>query len=418
MVELRGSALLERWAMIRPRGGLRSLLPSVERAASIEDLRTLARWRAPRAVFDYVDGGAENEESLARNRAAFRSVVFRPKVLRDVASVDPSWEVLGQPVGYPFGFGPTGFTRMMHTAGELAVGRVAEAFAIPYALSTVGTTTPEDLAAALPKLRRWFQLYVWQDRGPTRAFIERARDAGFEALILTVDVPVAGARRRDVRNGLTLPPSPTLRTFLQGLVHPAWSKDFLTVPPVRFASLESGFEGTAGSFIDRMFDPSVTFDDIEWVRSLWPGKLVIKGVQRADDALRLAAIGADAIVLSNHGGRQLDRTLAPLALVPRLRDQLASDVELWVDGGVRNGSDVVAAIGLGAQFVLVGRAYLYGLTAGGEAGVRRAAEILADDVRRTLALLGVRSLRELEPGMVAMDAVQALELESRSAATR
>lgn len=410
--------LRERWDLIKPRGGLRALLPTVERAATIDDLRRLAKLRTPRPVFDYVDGAAEAERSLLRNEGSYAEVVFRPHVLRDVSTIDPTWTVLGSPSALPFGFAPTGFTRMMHTDGELAVGRVANALGIPYGLSTVGTTTPEELAAELPNLRRWFQLYVWRDRGPTRAFIERARDAGFEALILTVDVPVAGARLRDVRNGLTLPPTPSLRTFLQGALHPAWSRDFLMKPPVRFASLESGFEGTAGSFIDRMFDPAVTFDDIEWVRSLWSGKIVVKGVQRIDDAERLAAIGVDAIVISNHGGRQLDRTLAPLALLPITRERLDGRVEVWVDGGVRSGSDVVAAIGLGAQFVLVGRAYLYGLMAGGERGVAVAGRLLADGVTRTMALLGVRSLLDLEPGMVAPSSDAALAAEAATTSSR
>ncbi|WP_049755539.1 alpha-hydroxy acid oxidase [Acidimicrobium ferrooxidans] len=410
--------LRERWDLIKPRGGLRTLLPTLDRAATIDDLRRLAKLRTPRPVFDYVDGAAEAERSMLRNEGSFADVVFRPHVLRDVSSVDPTWTVLGSPSALPFGFAPTGFTRMMHTDGELAVGRVAASLGIPYGLSTVGTTTPEELAAELPHLRRWFQLYVWRDRGPTRAFVERAREAGFEALILTVDVPVAGARMRDVRNGLTLPPTPSLRTFLQGALHPAWSRDFLTKPPVRFASLETGFEGTAGSFIDRMFDPTVTFDDIEWVRSLWSGKIVVKGVQRIDDAERLAAIGVDAIVVSNHGGRQLDRTLAPLALLPIVRERLDGRVEVWVDGGVRAGSDVVAAIGLGAQFVLVGRAYLYGLMAGGERGVAVAGRILADGVTRTMALLGIRSFDELESDMVAPSREAALAAEAATASTR
>lgn len=320
--------LRERWDLIKPRGGLRTLLPTLDRAATIDDLRRLAKLRTPRPVFDYVDGAAEAERSMLRNEGSFADVVFRPHVLRDVSSVDPTWTVLGSPSALPFGFAPTGFTRMMHTDGELAVGRVAASLGIPYGLSTVGTTTPEELAAELPHLRRWFQLYVWRDRGPTRAFVERAREAGFEALILTVDVPVAGARMRDVRNGLTLPPTPSLRTFLQGALHPAWSRDFLTKPPVRFASLETGFEGTAGSFIDRMFDPTVTFDDIEWVRSLWSGKIVVKGVQRIDDAERLAAIGVDAIVVSNHGAPARSNPRAPRAPTHRPR------ASRWPGGGM------------------------------------------------------------------------------------
>jgi len=401
----------KRWEMIRPRSGLGDVLPGLERAQTIDELRSLAKLRAPRAVFDYVDGGAEEEISMARNRAAFGQVTFRPHVLRDVTTVDPTWTVLGAPSSWPFGFGPTGFTRMMHTDGEVAVGKVASELGIPYALSTVGTTTPEELAEAVPSLRRWFQLYVWKDRKPTEAFIKRAREAGFEALILTVDVPVAGRRLRDARNGLTLPPTPGLRTFLQGAAHPVWSKDFLTKPAVRFASLETGFEGTAGAFIDRMFDPSVTFDDIEWVRGLWDRKLVVKGIQRVDDAERLASIGVDAIVLSNHGGRQMDRTLAPLSLVPLVSERFGDRMEVWVDGGVRSGADVVAAIALGARFVLVGRAYLYGLTAGGEAGVRRAGEILTQGVTRTMQLLGIRSFAELEPGMVSLTQEEALRRE-------
>jgi L-lactate dehydrogenase (cytochrome) len=364
------------------------------KAASISDLRRLARRRAPRAVFDYTDGGAGDEVALGRLRSAFARVELRPTVLRDVGTLDCSTSILGRPSRLPLVFAPTGFTRLMHTEGEPAVARVAGRAGIVYALSTMGTTSIEDLAQAAPETRRWFQLYLWRDRGASADFVARAASSGYEALVLTVDSAVPGIRRRDVRNGLTLPPSLSAATVLDGALHPAWWFDLLTTPPLEFASLRR-FEGTVAELAARMFDPSATLADLEWLRSEWKGPLVVKGVQTADDARAVVDAGADAVVLSNHGGRQLDRAPVPLEQLPAVVDAIGDRAEIFADGGVMSGSDVVALLARGARAVLVGRAYLYGLMAAGEPGVARAVEILEREIRTTLALLGVATIGDL-----------------------
>jgi L-lactate dehydrogenase (cytochrome) len=371
----------------------------LSKAASIGDLRAIARRRTPRAVFDYTDGAADGELSLNRARDAFNRVEFTPTVLRDVSEVDTSREILGQRSALPFAFGPTGFTRMMNHEGERAVAAVAERVGIPYALSTMGTTTIEDVAAAAPGARKWFQLYLWRDRAPAKDLVQRAADAGYDTLMLTVDTPVGGARLRDVRNGLTVPPALSLRTFVDGAMHPNWWANLLTTEPLTFASLEST-EGTVADLINRVFDPALTMADVEWLRGTWPGKLVIKGIQNVDDARRVVDAGADAVLLSNHGGRQLDRAPVPLELVPPVVDAVGDRAEVWVDTGITHGADIVAAIAFGARAALIGRAYLYGLMAGGQRGVEKAVEILTGEITRTLQLMGVNSVDELRPSHV------------------
>ncbi|MFC8096336.1 alpha-hydroxy-acid oxidizing protein [Streptomyces sp. NPDC057301] len=370
-------------------------------AHSIPDLRRLARRRAPRAVFDYTDGAAEGEISLRRARRTFRNIEFHPHVLRGVADLDTSTEILGKRSALPFAFAPTGFTRMMHHEGERAVAAVAQQAGIPYALSTMGTTSIEDVALAAPDARRWFQLYVWHDRGAGAELMRRAREAGYDTLLLTVDTPVGGARMRDLRNGLTIPPRLSLSTFLDGATHPSWWLDLLTTEPLTFASLSS-WDGTVAELINAMFDPGLDYDDLDWVRQSWPGKLVVKGIQSTEDARDVVKHGADAVLLSNHGGRQLDRAPTPLELLPRVRDEIQEEAEIWLDGGILSGADIVAAIARGADACLVGRAYLYGLMAGGERGVRRAVDILRTEIVRTMQLLGVRSTAELRPTHVAL----------------
>ena len=350
-------------------------------------------------MFDYVDGAAQDEVSLARSRSLFRDLEFQPRVLRDVSEVNPSTDILGVRSSYPFGFAPTGFTRMMHHEGESAVARVAQRTGIPYALSTMGTTTPEDVAAAAPDADRWFQLYVWRDRDVSMSLVERAQASGFRTLVLTVDLPVGGDRRRDVRNGLSVPPNVTIRTILDGALHPNWWINFLTTPPLQFATITST-GGTVADSADMLFDAALDFDDLSWLRSQWDGPIVVKGIQTVDDARRVVDLGASAVVLSNHGGRQLDRSTTPLRLVGPVRDELGREAEVYVDGGITNGADIVAAVALGADAAFVGRAYLYGLMAGGELGVQRAADILAADVTRTMQLLGVQTIDELEPSFV------------------
>ena len=393
-----------RWSELRPLLQLKRLQldPTRRRldaALTIADLRTVARRRTPRSVFDYTDGAAEGEVSLRRSRQVFADLELRPQILRDVSTLDTSTTVLGRRSEQPFAFAPTGFTRLMHHEGERAVVRVAERVGIPYALSTMGTTSIEDVAAAAPEARKWFQLYVWRDRGAGAELMARAKAAGYEALMLTVDVPVAGARLRDRRNGFSIPPALTLRTVADAATRPAWWMNLLTTEPLGFASL-AHWDGTVAELIDQMFDPTMTMADLEWLRSCWDGPLIIKGIQTVEDARMIAEAGADAIVLSNHGGRQLDRAPVPLRLIPDVVEAAGDSSEVWVDTGVTSGADIVAAIALGARTVLVGRAYLYGLMAGGERGVQRAADILTDEVRRTMALLGARSVADLSPSHV------------------
>ncbi|MCB1002251.1 MAG: alpha-hydroxy acid oxidase [Ilumatobacteraceae bacterium] len=365
-------------------------------AHTIADLRTIAQRVTPRAPFDYTDGAAEAELSLARARQAFLDIEFHPAILRDVSVVDTTCTVAGGPSALPFGIAPTGFTRMMHSAGERAGAAAAGAAGIPFSLSTVGTATPEEVAAANPDGRNWFQLYMWRDRDRSMDVLRRAAAAGFDTLLVTVDTPVAGARLRDRYNGLTIPPTLTGRTVLNAIPKVRWWFDFLTTEPLAFSTFQ-GFEGTVAELLDSMFDPTVTYDDLAWIQEEWPGKVVVKGVQTLDDARRCASLGVHGVLLSNHGGRQLDRAPVPFHLLPTVVREIGADTEVWVDTGIMSGADVVASIALGARFTLVGRAYLYGLMAGGRAGVDRTIQILGDEVRRTMKLLGVHHVGELEP---------------------
>jgi L-lactate dehydrogenase (cytochrome) len=391
-----------RWADLRPYLQVEPLRGSavdrrLARAASIEDLRLVARRHTPRAVFDYVDGAAEHELSLRRSRAAFASVEFLPGVLRDVTQASTATTILGRPAAMPLIFAPTGFTRLMHHEGEPAVARAATRAGIPYSLGTVGTTSPEDLAKSDPGGNHWFQLYVWRDRGISQALVDRARAAGFGTLILTVDTPVGGARLRDLRSGFTVPPSLRVGTIADIALHPGWWFNLLTTEPLRFAT-PPGFHGTAADLMDRVFNPSLTLDDIDWMRNLWPGSLVVKGLQDPADALAVVERGADAVIVSNHGGRQLDRVVTPLEQLPRVLEAVGGRAEVFMDGGVMSGGDVIAAVAMGARACLVGRAYLYGLMAGGERGVDRATTILHQGMIRTMKLLGVTSVEQLTPG--------------------
>jgi L-lactate dehydrogenase (cytochrome) len=391
---------LPRWSELRPL--LRVAPPRINpterrlsQAHTISDLRSIALRRTPRAVFDYTDGAAEEETSLRRARRSFREVEFHPAVLRDVSNVDTSRNILGTTSALPFILAPTGFTRMMNHEGESAVVRVAQRTGIPYALSTMGTTSIEDTAAAGPDARKWFQLYVWRDRSAGLDLVQRAQAAGYEALILTVDTPVAGARMRDVRNGLTIPPSLTLKTIVDGAMHPAWWFNLLTTEPLSFASFRH-WQGTVAELINEMFDPTLNFADVEWLRGVWNGPLIIKGIQNTEDARRVTELGADAVILSNHGGRQLDRAPTMLELLPEVREAIGDRSQVLLDTGILSGADIVAALARGADACLVGRAYLYGLMAGGERGVQRTIDILRTEIVRTLQLLGVSSVDSLD----------------------
>jgi len=392
---------LPRWSELRPylRTGPIRLNPTERRlasAATIWDLRSVARRHTPRAVFDYVDGAAETETSLRRSREAYARIEFVPSVLQDVSQVDASTTILGRPSALPFVFAPTGFTRLMHHEGEPAVARVAGRLGISYALSTLGTTSPEDVAAAAPDTDKWFQLYLWNDRDAGIDLVRRARAAGFTALVLTVDTPVAGARLRDVRNGFTIPPTLSVRTVFDIALHPGWWFNLLTTEPLRFAAFTET-EGTVADLINRVFDPTITVADLDWLRQAWTGPIVVKGIQTVDDARAVVDAGADAIVVSNHGGRQLDRAPTPLEQLPGIVAAVGHRAEVYVDGGILGGADIVAAVALGARAALVGRAYLYGLMAGGERGVQRAGDLLRKEVVRTMQLLGVRRVSDLTP---------------------
>ena len=368
----------------------------LENALTIWDLREIAKRRTPKGPFDYTDGGADSESSLTRARKAFEAIEFSPRVLRDVSKVDLSVEMLGKTMSMPVGIAPTGFTRMMQTEGEDAGSRAARDAGIPFTLSTMGTRSIEDVAKAAPDGRNWFQLYMWKDRDRSMGLVDRAKAAGFDTLVLTVDVPVAGARLRDVRNGMTIPPSLTSKTILNAIPRPAWWINFLTTDPLTFASLDS-WKGTVAELLDSMFDPTVTFEDLKWIRKQWNGNLVVKGIQNVEDAKLAVKAGADAITLSNHGGRQLDRAPIPFHLVPDVRKALGKKFEIHVDTGIMHGADVIAAIAAGANFTWIGRAYLYGLMAGGKEGVDRSLEILRTQMTRTMKLLGARTLAELKP---------------------
>ena len=371
----------------------------LEKAYTIWDLRDIAAKRTPKGPFDYTDGSAESEVSLERARQAYRDLEFIPSILKDVSTADLSRTTLGQKFSMPLGIAPTGFTRMMQTEGEIAGARAAEKFGIPYTLSTLGTTAIEDVVAAAPNGSNWFQLYMWKDREGSMALVERARKAGVKNLMLTVDVPVAGQRTRDYRNGLTVPPRLTAGTILNAIPKPAWWINFLTTPAIEFASMKN-WEGTVGELLDYMFDPTMTWEDFKWVREQWDGNLIVKGIQNLDDGKKAAKLGADAILLSNHGGRQLDRAPVMLHLLSDIKKEFKKDFEIHIDTGIMHGADVLAAVALGAQFTYVGRAYLYGLMAGGQEGVERSLEIMRTQMVRNMKLLGVNSLDELTPSHV------------------
>ncbi len=381
-------------------------LPSLKRnevrlakTADLEDIRKLAQKRTPRAVFDYTDGAAGSESSLNRAREVFNSVEFSPRVLRDVTKIDTSIDLLGKPNSLPFAFAPTGFTRMMNYQGEVAVAKVAEKYGLAYALSTLGTTSPEDLAQAVPGARLWFQFYMRRDTKLNQDLVDRVKKMGYETIILTVDTVVGGSRFRDVRNGLTIPPKLTGKTLLDMARHPHWWVNLLTTAPLEFASLKNS-GGTVQELINKIFDPSINLKDIQWLRNNWDGKILVKGIQSVEDAKMLVKTGIDGIILSTHGGRQLDKAPVPLELLPEVKKAVGKKLKVFLDGGVMSGSDILAAIAFGADAVFVGRAYLYGIMAGGQKGVERVVEILKKEIETNMRLMGITSLKELTPDRV------------------
>ncbi|HET9547914.1 MAG TPA: alpha-hydroxy acid oxidase [Desertimonas sp.] len=375
-------------------------------AANTDDLRRLAKRRLPAGVFDYIDGGAEDEVAMRANRDAFGRYEFCPRVLRDVSTVDTSSTLLGAPLPFPLVLAPTGYTRIADPQGELAVARAAQRSGVPYTLSTMSTRSIEEVAEAGGTGRRWFQVYVWRDRALVRDMVERAAAAGYEALVITVDTASLGRRERDVRRGFTLPPKLGLETILDGITHPGWTWRFARSEPILFANVATSkvggnqYDGSRpialAEKVSSQFDPALSWADIEWFRSMWNGPIVLKGVQSVADARLAVEHGIDAIALSNHGGRQLDSAPAILELVAPVAQEVGGSIEIICDGGVRRGSDMVKALALGANACMVGRAYLYGLGAAGEAGVDRVLEWLLDELRRTMALIGATTIADID----------------------
>jgi L-lactate dehydrogenase (cytochrome) len=374
-------------------------------AASVGDFRQIAKRRLPHGVFDYIDGGAEDERTLGRNVTAFGDYEFRPRILRDVSRIDITTTILGRPASMPLILAPTGFTRIAHSQGELAVARAAARAGIPWSLSTMGTRSIEEVAAVSDG-DKWFQVYTWRDRGLVRELLERSKAAGYTAVWLTVDTAVLGRRERDVRRGMTLPPKIGPRTIVDGAIHPGWTWDFLRNDPITFANVvglsdEDGSTAvTLSEHMARQFDPALSWSDVDWLRTVWDGPIVLKGVQTVADAKQAVAMGVEGIGLSNHGGRQLDDAPAPIDLVEPVRDEIGEGAAIICDGGVRRGSDIVKALALGADAVSIGRPYLYALGAAGERGVDQLLALLRDGMERTMALTGVRTVREIDRGLV------------------
>lgn len=374
----------------------------LERARNIADLRLIARAKLPRMVFDYIDGGAEDEITLARNVDRLREHTLHWSVLKDISAIDTATTIMGAESALPFFITPTAASRLFHYQGEMAVARAAAKAKTIYSMSTIGSTRVEDVATVAPG-PKWFQVYVWKDRGLVREGLARAKAAGFSALALTVDVPVAGNRERDPKNRFTIPPKISMTTALDVLSRPTWTYRLATSPRIRPAN----FDGVGGDhpggimgFIDSQFDRTVTWKDAAWLIEEWNGPVAIKGVMSASDARECLAIGAAGVWVSNHGGRQLDRVSATIDALPEVVDAVGGRASVIFDGGVRRGTDVLTALALGADGVAIGRAYLYGLGAGGEAGVTKALQILETELRRDMALLGVTRIAEITRGMV------------------
>jgi L-lactate dehydrogenase (cytochrome) len=372
---------------------------ALDRCFSIDDLADVARRRLPEGARGYLEGGGEDEYTLRRNRAALDEIELLPRVLHDVSDVDTTATVLGSRLPLPIALSPIGGPRLFHHEGELAVARAARHAGLPYAISTLGTVAVEAVAAETDA-PLWFQLYLWGDRGVAKEAVARARAAGFRALLLTVDTTVRSKRERELRGGVQLPqPDLTLRTFADGARHPRWAWHFLTSEAISFPNVGPPGQGSR-TRLEGMFDGTVCWEDLEWIRDVWGGPIALKGVMRGEDARRAADEGLDAVVVSNHGGRQLDHVPATIEVLPEVVDAVDGRLEVLLDSGVRRGSDIAVALALGARAVLIGRAHLYGLAAAGEPGVRHAIDILGDELRLTMALSGARRLADLDRRLI------------------
>lgn len=364
------------------------------KAADVWDLRKIAKRRIPKPAFDYVDGAAREEVTYNASRELFSQCRFVPNVLNGKEHMDLTTQIAGGPASLPFGIAPTGFTRFMHAEGEDAGASAATAAGIPFALSTMGTRSIEETAASSGTGRRWFQLYLWKDHAACQDLIDRAAKAGYDTLVVTVDTPVAGERLRDTRNGMRIPPRLTPGTVIDAAWRPEWWFNFLTTDPVTFASLSSS-TGTLGELVNGMFDPTLDFEDLKWIRESWKGTLFIKGIINPEDARKVVDLGADGVWVSAHGGRQLDRVADPLRQLEKIAREVGGEAEIVYDSGVMSGADIAIALALGADFVFIGRAYLYGLMAGGQEGVNRVIELLTKELTTVLRLLGVASVSEI-----------------------
>jgi L-lactate dehydrogenase (cytochrome) len=369
------------------------------RCYSIEDVARKARRRLPVGARAYLEGGGEGEYTLRRNRAAFDRIEFLPEMPREVSNIDTSTVLLGQSLPLPLVLSPIGAPRMFHHEGELAVARAARYAGIPYGISTLATASVEDVAAQTDT-PLWFQLYVWGDRAEDKQAVRRAHAAGYAALLLSIDTTVRSKREREKHAGLNLPkPHHTVWSLLDGALHPDWAWHFLTSDTISFPNIGPPDHHSREKLSD-MFDGTVSWEDLDWIRELWDRPILAKGVMRAEEAIRAADLGVDGVIVSNHGGRQLDHLPATIDVLPEIVDAVGDRIEVLVDSGFRRGSDVAAALALGAKAVLIGRAHLYGLAAAGEAGVRTCIDILVDELRMTMALCGVRRIAELDRNLI------------------
>lgn len=380
-------------------------------AANIDDLRLLAKKRLPAGVFDYIDGAAEDESAMSRNASRFGDRTLVPRVLKDVSNIDASTTILGQTSPMPLIIAPTGFPRIAHPEGELATARAAADIGIPFSLSTMGTRSIEEVADVCDG-RKWFQVYVWRDRELTKDMLARCKEQGYEALYITVDTAVLGRRERDVRRGMSLPPKLGLDTFIEGAMRPGWVLEFLRSDPIVFSNVavstqrlgnatEDGSSAVSlAEYINAQFDPRLSWDDVAWIRSEWDGPVILKGIQSVADAKIAASEGIEAIALSNHGGRQLDASPAIIDLVAPVADAVGGQTEIYCDGGVRRGSDVVKAVALGATACMIGRPHLYALAAGGQAGVEHMLNFFQDGIEQTMALTGVSSIADINRDLI------------------
>ena len=381
-------------------------LRKLSKAADVGDLRTMAKKRMPAGCFDYIDGAAQDEVTAVNNVSSYKNYYFRPRVLRDVAAISTTTTLLGGQIPFPVMIAPTGFDRIAHSQGELAVARAAKRAGIPYSLSTMGTRSIEEVAEVNDG-RKWFQVYVWRDKPLLKEMLERAAASGYEGIMITVDTAVLGRRERDVRRGFSLPPKVGLDTIIDGIRHPRWTSDFLRAEPIQFANVKGSSAVGDGStpvtlsdYINSQFDPALSWSDIEWFRDNWPGMIMIKGVQTVEDAEIAADMKLDGVILSNHGGRQLDYAPSPIDLVAPVADAVGDRTAVICDGGVRRGSDIVKAVAMGADACMIGRAYFYALGAAGERGVDWVLEFLRAGVEHTMALSGVGSIDDLTRDLI------------------